>query len=196
MATTNPLILTKDNVNDYVNVLQDLISNSDQKPVLFVIKADWCGYCVRFAETAWNDFKKQFKTTTHFQMVEINDVALNTMKTKDKNLYTSLLIDPARVYFPQVYMLINSDKKVFQPDYTPKGALNALINWVDKCIPRRKVLRTKVATTGKKVTGGSAKKKSSSTSRNKKTGKSKVIVQTKKSLKEEIDAAFNKLFLR
>ncbi len=189
MALNNPITLTNDNVSSYTEVLHDVIKNSDKKPVLFVIKADWCGYCQIFTANAWAEFKKKATASPRVQIVEIDDVALGWLRTHHEQLHKSLLIEPPKVYFPQVYMLVNKKKHAFQPNYTPKKkgepnvALNVLNAWVDGFILHQKTPRIR------KVVKGGSNKPLSHKAKNTKS-KSKVT------LKEQIDNAFKKLFLR
>lgn len=195
----NPLLLSIDNISSNVDVLSDLINKPQPKPVLFVIKADWCGYCRRFTENAWNTFKKMNTAATHLQIVEIDDKALGWLRDNNqKQLHTSLLVEPPSVYFPQVYMLVNKKKHGFQPDYSevekgkPSVALAVLNKWVDSFISLRKSVGTHSRRV-KKAIGGKPNKQLQSKPRT--TPKKRVSTQTKKSLNEEIDAAFRKLLL-
>jgi thiol-disulfide isomerase/thioredoxin len=188
MALNNPITLNNDNISSYTEVLNNLIKNSDKKPVLFVIKADWCGYCQMFTENAWAEFKKKTTASQRVQIVEIDDGALGWLKTHHEQLHKILLIEPPKVYFPQVYMLDNKKKHAFQPNYTPKKrgepnvAFDALNAWVDRFVSHRKAPRIN------KVVKGGSKPLSHKAKNNK--SKSKVT------LKEQIDNAFKKLFLR
>lgn len=182
MTYSNLLILSKSNVAKEIDTLQEILKESSTKPVLVVIKADWCGYCNLFTKNAWNKFKKQSVPSPRFQIVEIDDEALGWISTNKPTFHGTLLIDPPRVYFPQVYMVIKKKKHVLQPDYSENNAFPTLNNWVNSLFPHRKMIRGR-----KHAKGGSASKSQKQTITLTKTAK--------KSLKAEIDAAFKKLLL-
>jgi hypothetical protein len=186
MTYSNPLILSQSNVPKEVDTLQEILKQSTTKPVLVVIKAEWCGYCNMFAKNAWNKFKKQNIASPRFQVVEIDYEALGWISTNKPAFHETLLVDPPRVYFPQVYMVVKKKKHVLQPDYSEDKALTTLNDWVNGLIPQRKVLRGR-----KHATGGSVQSSVPKAHKQRRT----LTNATKKSLKAEIDAAFKKLLL-
>jgi thioredoxin-related protein len=187
MTFSNPLSLTLKNIAKEVDTLQEILKLSSTKPVLVVIKAEWCGYCQLFAKFAWNKFRDDNTPSPRFQIVEIDHEALGWISTNIPALHKKLLIEPSRVYFPQVYMVIKEKKKVFQPNYLENEALATLNKWVNDLIPQRKMLRRT-----KKATGGSVQSSVPKAHQQKRT----LSNAAKKSLKAEIDAAFKKLLLR
>lgn len=211
MANINPSIISIKNVskNQQIDFLKDLTKLSHTKPVLVVIKAEWCGFCQRFSKNTWNEFKTANIGNRRLQIVEIDDDALRWLRENNhKGLHDLLLAEPPRVYFPQVYMIHKGEKITHQPDYTEKkrGKPNtALINfnqWVNEFLPHRKSWQSNRKRTGWSGQKTGLKKNSSSLGETPKTQKtvrsrtaSKVTSTTKKSLKEEIDAAFRKLLL-
>ena len=127
-------------------------------------------------------------------MIEMDDKALSWLRQNNqKQLHESLLVDPPSVYFPQVYILIDKRKHAFvqmnpEPKKTP---LNVFTDWVESFVPHRK----KTLRRPKNLTGGKQAKRPVKVISKTNIVRRKVSSQAKKSLKDEIDDAFKKLFL-
>ncbi len=207
MSARNPLILNKDNVLSHVDTLQELINNSEVKPVLVVIKAPWCGFCRTFSAYAWDEFKLKNVASPRFVIVEIDDGALKKLSESVPALHTDLLFKPPQVYFPMVYIRKGKhSKEPFQPTYTDKMAMDGktremlveLTAFVDANTLKikRSTKQSRRATKQTKNTKQPKQQAGGKQERNTKTAKAKNLTQIKKSLKAEIDAAFRKLMLQ
>jgi hypothetical protein len=206
MSDKNPLILDKSNIDKYINTLERLFITKDEtKPTLIAITAPWCGYCTQFKNNAWKTFKDMHTASSHIQMIEIDDTGLSWLSTNHANLHRKLILEPPRVYFPMVYMVANSKKIAYQPDYTPtivyqNGknvkntiAFDKLSEFADRFVQHRKTApRLRKSHTGgtTKTSGKKTKPKVISTK------PKRNMSMIKQSLKAEIDAAFKKLMLQ
>lgn len=69
---------------------------------IVIITASWCGHCENFAPE-----KKKFLEGAHlYNIIDINDVALHELKSRDCPTWKNIVPDDHRVYFPMIIAVI------------------------------------------------------------------------------------------
>jgi hypothetical protein len=186
--------LSASNVKDHINILKSSLVAGN---TLVFVHAHWCPYTVSFYGT-WRNLKAKLVGLTNLTVIEIDDEALMSLRTKHTNTYKKLadyipLENQYKIFFPTIVLYVDGVRYKYEDERTVKD----LTEFVHKHAfgkmqkrhraPSRKVVPKQVATrpndAPKKVVPRVQPK--TPTTRTK----------TAKRLQQEIDDAFKRLLL-
>lgn len=128
------LVLNEENLINDSNILKikNLLSNKNNKNILLLNYATWCGHCNVF-KPEW-DLLKQDKKLKNTLFIEIESVALNKINSIDKKLYNRLIPSNKSVYFPMVVMYFKDKdtNKTLKTIYDGINSKQAIEDFVSK----------------------------------------------------------------
>lgn len=151
---------------------------------LIFVHANWCPYTVQFYPI-WNAFEAAHKTTKDLKVYKIDHVAIGKIKTTYPKMYEAMGdydsdTDSYKLYFPTVVMFSEGKKKKYSP---PVRSERNLMSFVAKQLNSTASTSVKRDVTKKAVVKSPSPVKAAFQSN-----------KTHKSLQQEIDVAFRRLF--
>lgn len=182
--------ITESTVRDS-KVVASLQRGMKNGKTLVFVHAEWCPYTVSFYPV-WNEFEDAHKHVKDLKVFKIDHNAISKLHASKRNLYNAIgdldmNTETYKVYFPTVVMFVDGARKKYSPETRTLKNLSAFVK-------KGMSTPTSTASASAKVVETTTKSKAVPHDKSKKLVKDTTKVH--KTLQQEIDDAFSRLFKR
>ncbi len=124
-------IKTKSDVND-VNIKQ-LKKDLNEKNVVLLIHAFWCGHCQNFVPK-WNNLVETYKKKRGIKLISIESEALKELQKVYPAVYNRVIPASKEVYFPMIVFFKKtapgklSSKSIYRSDMSENAIMHSFLS--------------------------------------------------------------------